>query len=197
MILRAYLHKGFEKEVYVTEVAVALTVMAIGVLYWTYKPDLERLSSSISGYDNRREEIKENEEQAKEHRITLNDDFIRARDICFNQGLSWTETFQRFRDSKHYLQHLYTGHVQIDGALRSMILIDLEGKKHMMEERQKGLLQDSVLLFQKYFNELQGQIRRKARNLDGICEDCISLKDEKSKKFQAMKKRLDSFTMPF
>src|SRR6185437_14094375 len=134
----------------------ALTVIAIGVGWKGFSPYLRKLGYDISSLEKEQEELRENEEQAKEHRIKLNDDFIRARDICFDQGLSWTETFQRVRDSKHYLQHLYTGHVQIDGALRAMILIELEGKKHMTEERQKGFLQDSVLLFQKYFNELQG-----------------------------------------
>lgn len=38
---------GFELELYITEVAVALTIMVLGLLYWTFQPEIKKLTEKI------------------------------------------------------------------------------------------------------------------------------------------------------
>ena len=44
------LAQGFDYGLYVTEIAVALTVILISVLFWTFKPYLEKAGINISDY---------------------------------------------------------------------------------------------------------------------------------------------------
>ncbi len=188
----------FAWELYETEIAVALTVIAISVGYKGFSPYLRKLGYDISDLEKRREEIKENEEQAEEHRIKLNDDFLALRNRFFLAGYTWTETFQSFPDSKQYLQHIFTAHGHIDSILRILIKRELEIKNLTPIPpiaRQK--VDQTRLDFENQFGVMQGHIRRKTRDLDGICEDCMMFKDEKSKRFQLMKTHLGKFTMPF
>lgn len=55
--------KGFEWEVYETEIAVALTVTAIGVGYWGFKPVLQKVGIKLEEY-----------EQKIEHKVILKSD---------------------------------------------------------------------------------------------------------------------------
>jgi len=67
--------KGFDWNSYETELAVALTVIAIGVLYWGFKPLLQRAGLKISEYDEKLEQrlvVKEDPYDQKAHLNTLN-----------------------------------------------------------------------------------------------------------------------------
>lgn len=192
--------KGFNVGEYVTEVAVALTILAISIAYWSFRPDLEKLSFMVAERDREFEKVEINKEleKAEDHRKKLNDGFLVRRAQIYMYVFTWAETFQSNPDSKHYLQHLYTGHPELYDELEKLMIIELENKKLPkpipLELRKKeDQARDN---FRPKFDELQSKIRQGTEDIGGYCDNCLKFYIN-TKDFKTMRKKLKSFKMPF
>ena len=199
------LAQGFDYGLYVTEIAVALTVILISVLFWTFKPYLEKAGINISDYDKQVDEKLDEKKrhEAKEHRKTINDEFIKRRIQISLVAFTWLEILQAFADAKQFLQHICTGHPELYQKMHNLIDIEKQIKNlpipHTTESitelrKQENQLREQV---RTEFDNLQTKIRQQTDDLGGICDNCIKFHNKRTKTFKEMKVRLDSFTMPF
>ena len=186
---------------YSTQLAVGITLIAIGIGYWTFKPEIERVTSKIAV-----QETEENNERAEQHRKKLNEAFLIRRSQIFANVYTQVGTFQAFADAKQFLQHLCTGHPELYEELKNLMTIELEIKKmpkpipqdlksKLTELKQKE--ENGRISVRQKFDDLQSRIRQETEDIGGICENCIKFQNPNDKKLKEMKSRLDSFTMPF
>lgn len=200
--------KGFDWQLYVTEIAVVLTGILISVLFWTFKPDLEKFGITVTERDKKTDiQIEERQqEEARKHREKINDDFLIRRSQIFANVFTWFETFQSFADAKQYLQHVCTGHPELYVKMVELMSVEQQLKKiprpipQDMKEKASELKKQEEQLRQQVrqeFDDLQTKLRQKTEDVGGICENCIKFHNKRSKTFRDMKSRLDSFTMPF
>jgi hypothetical protein len=195
--------QGFEFTLYVTEIAVALSVITISVLYWTFKPDLEKFGIAVTErdkqYDRNLEEKRQ--QQAKDHRKKINEEFLRRRQQLGVNVWTWFETFQSFADAKQYLQHICTGHPELYEKMKSLMAVEKELKSipkpipESMKEKARELKKQEEELREKVrqeFDDLQTKIRQEVEDVDGLCDNCVKFYRKKDKGFKEMKSKLDS-----
>ncbi len=70
LVYLAHLRKGFELDLYITEVAVALTVMVLGLAYWTFKPQIDKVTERV---------------QEEEKKVEKRHDSKKLNDIVFRK----------------------------------------------------------------------------------------------------------------
>lgn len=200
---------GFNAGEYVTGVSVALTIIIFSIAYWTFKPDLKRFNVIVTKHDEKFEQRfrEKNNDQAREHRNKLNNEFLLRRSQLGFNVFTWVETFQAFADAKHFLQHICTSHPELYEEMNNLMSMELEIKEikpksastdnvtRLRELRKKE--ESGRISVRQKFDDLQSRIRQQTEDIGGICENCIKFQDTKEKKFKEMKSKLDSFKMLF
>lgn len=204
-ILAIFIHdlastERFNLGEYVTEVAVALTILAISIAYWSFRPDLEKLSFMVAERDREFEktEIEKELKKAEEHRKKLNDNFIQLLSQISLYTWTWIDSFRTYADSKHYFQHLYTGHPKLYGELKDIMILEFENKRLPVPipfeaTRKESKARDD---FRPKFDELQSKIRQGIEDMGGYCDNCLKFYIN-TKEFKTMRKNLRTFKMPF
>ncbi len=186
---------------YSTQLAVGVTLMTIGIGYWTFKPEIERVTSKIAI-----QETEENKERIEQHQKALNDAYLLRRNQLALHVWTWFETFQNFRDSKHFLQHICTGHPELYDKMKDLMSLEIEFKNipkpipdnlktkaFEIKQKEDKLCEEC----KEKFDEWQDRIRQKIEDMGGICENCARFYNAKDSDFKELKSRLNSFTMPF
>ncbi len=200
--------KGFNAGEYITEVSVALTVIVFSIAYWTFKPDLKRFNVIVTKHDEKFEQRfkQKNDEQAQEHRKKLNNEYLLRRSQLGFNVYTWFETFQAFRDAKHFLQHISTGHPELCDKMKNLMSLEIEFKNipkpipENLKSKARDIKQNEDKLrieCTKEWDEWQDRIRQETEDMGGICDNCTKFYDSKNKEFQVMKSKLNSFKMPF
>ncbi|MBI3641367.1 MAG: hypothetical protein HY222_03125 [Thaumarchaeota archaeon] len=178
---------------YFTQLAVGVTLIAIGIGYWTFKPEIERLTSKIAI-----QETEENKKHAENHRKKVFEDYQIAIN---NRALAWQGYRLFFRDyhnSRILLQHFFTGHSELYSTLLSNFEIDKQIREapNAPSKEIKEKMDKADADVREKLGNLVRQIKNETSELKGICGDCLRFY-EKDPTYNKIKSQLDSFAMPF
>jgi hypothetical protein len=143
-------------------------------------------------------EIEKELKKAEEHRKKLNEGFNAQRSLASPYVFTWAEIFQSYPDARHYFEHLYTAHSELYDELKNMMILELENKKLPkpipLESRQKE--DNARNNFRLKFEDLQSRIRQGTEDIGGYCDNCLKFYIN-NKESKTMKRKLESFKMPF